>query len=197
MNKKLAESWAYSREKEMCNKYINLKYMMRLSNKFTIVSIFIILFLLTSCRKFVHTRDELILYVDNKLERNFVCLIETNVGEKLLHLKNNEGDSLIFVNEQMVETSIFGMSELEKEQMVILLDTKIYNITDTSRIIWSEIQEIESDREIYLSKLNMHNCMIYSHLNNSEQYTLTIDSTLLPIFKKDYGMLEQFKEYYE
>jgi hypothetical protein len=170
--------------------------MMRLSNKFTIVSVFIILLLLTSCKKFVHTRDELILYVDNKLERNFVCLIETNVGEKLLHLKNNEGDSLIFVNEQMVETSIFGLSELNDEQMVILLETGLYNISDTTYFKWTEIRENEYEKEIYyehLSTTHKEN----SHLNYTSYRNLTIDSTLLPIFKKDYGMLELFKEYYK
>ena len=37
----------------------------------------------------------------------------------------------------------------------------------------------------------------YNYLYTHNIDTLTIDSTLLPIFKKDYGMLEQFKEYYQ
>ncbi len=156
----------------------------------------ITLLFFTSCEKIIHTKDELIINLDNRLEKSFVCCFETNICEKQILLGNHESDSLIFVNEQMVETGIFRLSELEYEQMVILLETALYNISDTTYFKWTEIRDKENEKEIYYEHLNTTH-KEHSHLNSTSYRNITIDSTLLPIFKKDYTMLEQFKEYYE
>lgn len=151
---------------------------------------------LTSCERLIHTRDELIINIDNRLDKEFLVVFDTNIETKQVIVKNKEKTTLDFVNEQMVEVDFMGLSELNDEQMVILLETGLYNISDTTYFKWTEIRENEYEKEIYyehLSTTHKEN----SHLNYTSYRNLTIDSTLLPIFKKDYNMLEQFSEYYK
>ena len=97
-------------------------------------------------------------------------------------------------NEQVFDSGLFGHNEISNEYMVKFNNYHIYNINDTTSLEYSSCDSIE--RNILNKNLNT---TFYSYSLYSEKYycILTIDSTLLPIFKKDYGMLEQFSEYYE
>ena len=80
---------------------------------------------------------------------------------------------------------------------IYLSDLKLYNLTDTTYSIYSEICQNEVEEEIYRNHIKAGERITISEFNYIDREYFTIDSTLLPIFKKDYGMLEQFSEYYE
>ena len=63
--------------------------------------------------------------------------------------------------------------------------------------MWSQSYYSEIEKEIFRNHLETKKRKINSEFNYTDYEVFTIDSTLLPIFKKDYSMLEQFKEYYE
>lgn len=149
-----------------------------------------------SCERFVNTREELIINVNNKTNKEFILIYETNIGTKQIYINDQETVSINFVNEQIVEVDFMGLTDLREEQSVITHDMQLYNLTDTTYFKWSEISENEIEKEIYYQHMEMIHKR-NSHLNYTLYDTLTIDSTLLPIFKKDYGMLEQFSEYYK
>ena len=149
-----------------------------------------------SCERFVNTREELIINVNNKTNKEFILIYETNIGTKQIYINDQETVSINFVNEQIVEVDFMGLTDLREEQSVITHDMQLYNLTDTTYFKWSEIYNNEIEKDIYFQHVKMTHTE-NAHLNYTLCDTLTIDSTLLPIFKKDYSMLEQFSEYYK
>lgn len=149
---------------------------------------------LTSCEKLVHTKYELEVVFDNKISTIVNVEVLTNVERNNTFIDAYKKDSLYFINEQIFDAGIFGRNEIYEEYMVIFNDYLIFNLNDTSKIEYSSCTSTE--RDILNRKLNT-NFIKYSLYSEKNYCTLTIDSTLLPIFKKDYNMLEQFKEYYK
>ncbi len=151
--------------------------------------------MLISCERLVHTRNELIVYIDNTLDKSFVCSYKTNFGEKEIFMNKQEIDSMLFINEQIIDISFLGKGNYDYEPTeIIMLNIKLYNITDTTNVEYSELSN--EDINILINHYSSY-LEVYNGYNSTTRDTLTIDSTLLPIFKKDYGMLEQFKEYYK
>ena len=163
--------------------------------KLTRCLLFLSILILISCERLVPTRNELIVYIDNALDKSFICFYETNFGEKESLINNQEIDSMVFINEQIIDISFLGKGNYDYEPTeIVMQNIKLYNITDTSNVEYSKLsnENINILFNHYSSDLEVH----YGY-NSTTRDTLTIDSTLLPIFKKDYNMLEQFSEYYK
>ena len=45
---------------------------------------------LTSCERLIHTRDELIINIDNRLDKEFLVVFDTNIETKQVIVKNKE-----------------------------------------------------------------------------------------------------------
>lgn len=157
--------------------------------------IFLSLLILVSCTRYTHTKEELIVRGINNLNTEVLIYVSTNIGEESKILEKNKSDSIIFLNEQFVEVGYFERLEMELDYMVNSIDYNIYNISDTTNIIYSTLSNDEI--ELFNKNFIIEDIEFTSYYERIKRETITIDSTLLPIFKKDYGMLEQFKEYYE
>jgi hypothetical protein len=168
--------------------------MMAFNKKHTIALIFLILSLFTSCERLVHTKYELEVVFDNQIETLVNAEVITNVGNKNIFITGNNVDSVSIINEQVFDSGLFGHNEISNEYMVNFNNYHIYNINDTTSLEYSSCDSIEQN---ILDKNS--NTTFYRYSFYSEKYycILTIDSTLLPIFKKDYNMLDLFSEYYE
>ena len=162
-------------------------------NKY-IILIFMTTFI--SCGKIIHVKDELVFSVENNLDKKFVVICETNVSKEQLNISEQGNDSLSFYSEGMLEIGSLEIHEIELARRIYLSDLKIYNLTDTTYSIYSESCENEIENKIYSNHIKADERIIISEYNYIDREYFTIDSTLLPIFKKDYNMLEQFKEYY-
>ena len=155
----------------------------------------IIIMPFSSCERLVHARNELVVYVENKLDKPFMCNCITNFGEKQIFIDSFEIDSMLFVNEQIIDISFLGKGEYDYEPTEIIPNNIIVrNITDTTNF---ELLKLNDDEiNIFNSHYVSYLDVLYGY-NSTIRDTLTIDSTLLPIFKRDYTMLEEFKEYYK
>lgn len=80
---------------------------------------------------------------------------------------------------------------------------RVYNITDTTTIFWKDLWGgYEYDSESIPMIFNRSKGITeYNDKKNESiwitNYYLTINDTLLSLMKKDYSMLERFKEYYQ
>ena len=157
-------------------------------------TIVISLLILVSCTRYTHTKEELIVRGINNLNADILLHVSTNIGEESKILEKNKSDSIIFLNEQFVEVGYFERFEMELDYMVNSIDYNIYNISDTTSIIYSTLSNDEI--ELFNRNFIIEDIEFTSYYERIKRETITIDSTLLPIFKKDYSMLEQFKEYY-
>ena len=162
-------------------------------NKNIIISIISIIFL-TACSYEVNLIHDVCTIYENKLEKHLICTQETDLGTKIVSVLPNDTASIHFLKNTKMKIlpggniGTYHHIEFYKECIFILDDTCSYCL---------KYQESLSENdEFYLNKIRKTptNDDYFSTINID---TLTIDSTLLPIFKKDYGMLEQFKEYYE
>ena len=158
-------------------------------------TIVILLVILASCTRYTHTKEELIVRGINNLNADILLHVSTNIGEKSKILATNKSDSIIFLNEQFLEVGIFERLEMELDYMVNSIDYNIYNISDTTSIIYSTLHNDQIEQ--FNKNLLIEDIAFTSYYERTKRETITIDSTLLPIFKKDYGMLELFKEYYK
>ena len=163
-------------------------------NKYIIL---IFITILTSCGEVIYVKDEFNISFVNNLEKTFLLICETNLSSKQLYLSKNNNDSLSFYSEGMLEIGSLEIHKIELAKRIYLSDLKLYNLTDTTYSIYSEIYQNEVEEEIYRNHIKAGERITISEFNYIDREYFTIDSTLLPIFKKDYNMLEQFSEYYK
>lgn len=162
-------------------------------NKNIIISIISIIFL-TACSHEVNLIHDVCTIYENKLEKHLICTQETDLGTKIVSVLPNDTASIHFLKNTKMKIlpggniGTYHHIEFYKECIFILDDTCSYclkyqeSLSENDEFYLNKIRKTPTNDD-YLSTINID--------------TLTIDSTLLPIFKKDYSMLEQFKEYYE
>ena len=166
---------------------------MKNNNKFSryIFLIFIVLNF-CSCTKEYLIKETFVLKIENQINESLFITIKTNINEGNTHLVGFQTDSILWETEQIIEEEFSYISRL---QLITIDDYMIFNINDTTSIIYTQL----NNEEISLlnEKIDIHSIDVHTRFSTTKRETLTIDSTLLPIFKKDYRMLEQFKEYYK
>ena len=162
-------------------------------NKILLYNTFCFLILtLFSCERSVKVNEELVITIKDELEIPIHMIVSTNGDIKQTKIDKHYVDSLLFQDTLLVHDDFANISTI---RVIYVTDYKIYNLDDTCSIIYSEL--INSDRILFNSKIFIHDIEVNSYTSRIRRETLTIDSTLLPIFKKDYNMLEQFSEYYK
>ena len=161
-------------------------------NKNIIISIISIIFL-TACSHELNLIHDVCTIYENKLEKHLICTQETDLGTKIVSVLPNDSASIHFLKNTKMKIlpggniGTYHHIEFYKECIFILDDTCSYclkyqeSLSENDEFYLNKIRKTPTNDD-YLSTINID--------------TLTIDSTLLPIFKKDYNMLEQFKEYY-
>ena len=162
-------------------------------NKFirTISLVFIALFY-SSCSKEYLIREKLVVEIENQINDTLFVSIKTNIIERNVHLAGFQKDSIYFEAEQIVEEEFSFISRL---RLITIDEYMIFNFNDTTSIIYSQLSNEELS--LFNDKIDFHNIEVHTRFSTTKRETLTIDSTLLPIFKKDYTMLEKFEEYYK
>ena len=155
------------------------------------------IFIFVSCGKTVNVKDELIISFENKLDKEFIVICETNKCSKQLRINARSNDSLSFYSEKILEVGSLETHKIELVKRIYLSDLKIYNLTDTTYSIYSESYYNEKVKEIYRNHIKADERVVVSEFNYVDKEYITIDSNLLPILKKDNTILETFKEYYK
>ncbi len=154
---------------------------------------------LTSCDKDRVATYQQIFEVANNTNRIIVFNCSTSVGEQNLFLEGNDTNQITFLREEIKKdgggVTIYG-GDGDPEHSLIEIDIKkivLYSITDTSKYIKGEDAKKDSLLQSRTTSLG------YGSAWNAEMHTfIEIDTLLLDgILNKDYGILNQFPEYYE
>ena len=157
----------------------------------------LLLILLSSCKEDFCTQHIRTYRVINNLSSRFILNIQTDYTEKSFITNGNEINTCV-IDKNRCRSSGFLNAYFNEEDLIYEYNFSLYNILDTSSYsleyyIFDEKIDSIFDEHLYLDFLNEE----VSNLRVVDTLTLTIDSTLHPIFKKDYSMLEQFSEYYK
>ena len=145
-----------------------------------------------SCTKEYLIKETFVLKIENQINESLFITIKTNINEGNTHLVGFQTDSILWETEQIIEEEFSYISRL---RLITIDDYMIFNINDTTSIISTQLNNEEIS--FLVEKIYVHSIDVHTRFSTTKRETLTIDSTLLPIFKKDYGMLELFSEYYE
>lgn len=161
-------------------------------NKNILLSVFVAVFL-TACSQELNLIHDVRTIYENKLEKDLVCTQVTDVGNKEVLVSSCDTASIQFIKYTTMETypggniGTYHYIEFFKECIFILDDTCSYCLNYK--------EEMSDNDKLYLERVKQ-TPTTGDYLCTYNIDTMVIDSTLLQIFKKDYGMLERFKEYY-
>lgn len=144
-----------------------------------------------SCEKRNYTKHTRHIEISKKIDADMVCVVSSIEDKESISLYGNKQGTLKIVRERFKKGS-FSDDEIHSNFFM-----SIYNLTDTTSFL--QKNATNEDARIFYKHFDLYDVDYEDTKVNHfyDAYTLTIDSTLLPIFKKDYGMLEQFSEYYE
>jgi len=141
----------------------------------------------------VTTKTTLYDKIINRTNKEIYYFIDTNIGSRNIAIASN--DSSTIEMEYMSESTESILAYERFYHQVEYTQICIYNLNDTTSIDRAKIKEsLESD-SLLLSNFDNH---IEGTPSNFNVYNMTIvDNYLITYFKKDYSMLERFKEYYQ
>ena len=163
-----------------------------------IFSVFICLFLV-SCVEWTRKQTDYH-YIVNQSNKKVVHILYSN--HELI-----KEDSLVFQIHENTDTTLeWKVSAIvgfgENFSHLSYSSFRIYNLTDTTSNYWENfwggyeynntIPEILNKRDFGLESDNNK-----KETNKTIRYYWTINDTLLSLMKKDYSMIERFKEYYQ
>ena len=161
-------------------------------NKNILLSVFAAIFL-TACTYELNLTHDVRRIYENKLEKHLICTQETDIGYKDVSVLPCDTASIHFIKHTSIETYPGTLGNLHH---IEFLKECIFILDDTCSYCLNYKEELSDNDKLFLDKVKQTQTE-YNYLYTHNIDTLTIDSTLLQIFKKDYGMLEQFKEYYQ
>ena len=151
----------------------------------------ILLAVLLCCTRQNYTKHTRCLDIISLVESDIACVLLSDDSKVTSFLCDKKRDTISLYKER------FGEYEFTDEELYSNFSLSVYNLTDTTSFLKSSANEDEivvlyNHFDLYDVDYGVSRPNIFY-----DAYTLTIDSTLLPIFKKDYSMLEQFSEYYK
>ncbi|MDD3078579.1 MAG: hypothetical protein PHH37_05695 [Paludibacter sp.] len=170
--------------------------------KHIIFSLLLIVSLLTACEP-----------MNQRTTDNHYMINLTN--KKIVHVLNLDirvvpQDSVVFkINgtcDTTLEWNFTQITGIHKPRLYGSLgsykDFYVYNISDTTSIHWQNFYGgYEPDAEQMTEIFNLQTKEVIDSENNESNvitnYYLTVNDTLLKLMKKDYSMIERFKEYYQ
>ncbi len=142
------------------------------------------------------------------IKREESYYITNTTGKKLIHqimYYNAEGgkglDTLSFYSsgtsaEAEFEWMVTGTYNAQKP-IDVVSKTNIYNLSDTTSLGWSHAWSVNGIYTRFAKKTDVQSYKDNEYKVEKLNVYLTIDDELLSLMKKDYTMLDKFKEYYK
>ncbi len=143
-----------------------------------------------------------------KIKHEYSYYLTNKTGKKIIHQirchKDYTGlDTLSFYSDGLSDKTMFewivtAKFNSSRNVTMSVIHTNIYNITDTTSLGWSPLWgEINGVYARFGESTNHTSFKDGEYLTSKGDYYLTIDDELLSLMKKDYTMLDKFKEYYK
>jgi hypothetical protein len=155
-----------------------------------------LLLLFLACEKERIVSSETIFEVENRSTKTVVHSVKTEVGDNSLYLKPQDIKTMSFRKEEkrVVETYPMGENLFDLVKLIDRYERALYNISDTSKYV--RISGLASSQQDSLFDASKHEVLEGDVFNRVNRVTVQITDSLLTITKKDYTMLDKFKEYY-
>lgn len=148
-----------------------------------------------SCEKTIDTSSEYWKWLVNETDKVFFYVVHTTVGSDSTFSYDSDSISFYFVKYGTVTPPPIGAYNIDIEKVIPLTET-LYNLTDTSSFLYSGALVSGDWRDSLYRKCISVNNEGGSFYHDKYMETLVITDTLFSIMKKDYTMLDKFKEYY-
>lgn len=162
-------------------------------NKHSIIYI-ICLFVLASCKHEITLTHETCRTYKNLLKNKIICVQETELGCKSVLINPLDTASIQFRKSMQMDVTFGGNTGIY--HLISFYQECVYILEDTISYCFMYQNELANMDCLYL-KQAIRTPVEESYYHRRDIDTLTINESLLPIFTKDYSMLEQFSEYYD
>jgi hypothetical protein len=155
-----------------------------------------LLLLFSACEKERIVSSEIIFEVENRSTKTVVYSVKTEVGDNSLYINTQDIKKMSFRKEEkrVVETYPMGENLFDLVKLVGCYEQALDNISDTSKYV--RISGLASSQQDSLFDASQHEVLEGDVFNRVNRVTIQITDSLLTITKKDYTMLDKFKEYY-
>ncbi len=135
-------------------------------------------------------------YLINKTEKKVVHQISsdkefTGSLDTLSFYSNGTSDKPV------LEWNVTAIFNSQRNAVIFVYKTNLYNISDTTSLGWSSLTGPNGIYTRFGKNINNTSFRDDDYSTFTGDYYLTIDNDLLSLMKKDYGMLEKFKEHYQ
>jgi len=170
--------------------------------KHIIFNMLLIVTLITACEP-MNQRATDNHYIINMTNKKIIHLL-------YLDIRSIQQDSVMFnidgTCDTILEWNFSQITGIHKPRLYGSLgsykDFYVYNISDTTSIHWQNFYSgYEPGNEQITDIFKLYTKEVIDSENNEfnaiTNYYLTVNDTLLKLMKKDYSMLERFKEYYQ
>jgi hypothetical protein len=166
-------------------------------NRFAYFLCVIICFVGCSLEKEVDTTFEYTKSLVNETGKTLFYIVQSTAGSDSAFSYGHDSIGFYFVHRSKVSLPPVGPYHIDMEG-ISMREEKLYNLTDTSffqfnlnRNTWNRNDSIYWDNVIYSVLDGTNGGMHERHFE-----TLKFRDTLFSIMRKDYTMLDKFKEYY-
>lgn len=166
---------------------------MKIALKF--VSFLFLLLCLMACKE-TSLKYEYKYYLINKTEKKVVHQISSDKEftgnlDTLSFYSDGISDMPVF---EWIVTAIFNS---QRNAVIFVYKTNLYNISDTTSLGWTSLTGSNGIYTRFGKNINNTSFKDDEYSTFTSDYYLTIDNELLSLMKKDYTMLDKFKEYYK
>jgi hypothetical protein len=162
-----------------------------------LIILFAMLYSLIGCERTYNTSSEYWKSFVNRTDNVFFYVVRTSAGSDSAFSYGNDSISFYFALHGTVTLPFVGPYYLDVD-MILPIEEKLYNLTDTSVFLYSGHFVSGSGKDsLYRKYISYSSDGSRSSYNSKYLETLAITDTLLHIMQKDYSMLEKFSEHYE
>ena len=157
-------------------------------NKIIYFSIVLSCMIFTSCDRTGVAENIFEDKVINQTNKELFNIVYFAIGHDSAYCHANDSVSLIFIKKVNWSMPFIGPYEIDEGEYPEPIKAFIFNLSDTTSIR-PEYEITEEDRKLIISKFEFH--------TRRRINTVYITDSYLTLFKKDYTMLDRFKEYYK
>ena len=153
----------------------------------------VVVMMLISCEG-TQIKHEHSYYLTNKTDKKLIHQIRCNKDytdlDTLSFYSNGTSDKTV------LEWIVIATFNSGRNETLSVISTNIYNITDTTSLGWSFLWGDDGIYTHFGKNINNTSFKDDDYYTFTGDYYLTVDDELLSLMKKDYTMLDKFKEYY-
>ncbi len=163
------------------------------------LNLMLFLLLFVSCADKVEYSDTQIVTLINYTDNDVIYYFESDFGNDTLSINGKGFDNYIFTDKRIIETSFLGVDRKRIFPTHLIYCHELYNLTDTTSYILNIKEKYDYNKldSIYLEHFDKNLVVSGDNINSILESKIIYDIWVNRILKKDFTMLDKFKEYYK